>query len=93
MEDKYIGGNTDFVVEDTGKLASVGGRDFYKNREGLAYGMVYKSNAGYMGCVLASETSDTVRIDPPYDEPAGTFEYSGKHTIIQLARILCLTDQ
>lgn len=78
LEDKYVGGDADYVVEGTGKLANVGGRDFLKNREGLAYGMVYKTNAGYMGCVLASETADAVRIDPPYDEPAGTFEYGGK---------------
>lgn len=77
LEDRFVEGNPDYVIEGTGNLATIGSREFYKKNNGLAYGMVY-SNGTYKGCILVSEIPEAVVINPPSYAAEGSFEYAGR---------------
>lgn len=77
LEDRFVEGNPDYVVEGTGNLATIGNRAFIKKNDGLAYGMVCQIN-NYNGCILVSEIPEAVIINPPSYAAEGSFEYAGR---------------
>lgn len=52
--------DSSYIMNDTGLICNVGGRDFYKVNTGSAFVGVYRNSGGYCGPLLVSEDSNAV---------------------------------